>query len=108
MPVRRQRVPPAAVSRRSRLAVLNVSSPAAFLPSMPPDAESSLDAVAQDTAIAELTHEEAVAVVAGVVRRLFAFAPERQARDVAAAVLRDLRRSGIRLMRCGDDLPPEA
>jgi hypothetical protein len=47
----------------------------------------------------ELTEEVAVALVAGSVRRPFNFFPERQAWELATAVLRDLRRQGVSLIR---------
>lgn len=43
----------------------------------------------------ELTEEAAVAPMAASVRRLFNFVPERQAWELAAAVLRDLRGQGV-------------
>lgn len=52
----------------------------------------------------ELTQDEAVAAVAASVRRLFAFVSEQQAREVAAAVLRDLQGKRIRLFRGGGGL----
>jgi hypothetical protein len=52
----------------------------------------------------ELSAEEAVALVAASVRSLFTFVSEQQAREVARAVLRELRARGARLVR---DEPPE-
>lgn len=46
-----------------------------------------------------LSEPAAVALVAASVRRLFSFVSERQARDLAAAVLRDLRRQNVWLAR---------
>ncbi len=46
-----------------------------------------------------LDEAEAVAAVAAAVRRLFTLVSERQARDLAGAVLRDLRRAGLHLAR---------
>jgi len=62
------------------------------------------EAVAED---AEFSPEEAVALVAASIRRLFSFVPEQQARDVAGAVLRELRSRGVRLVR-DDACQPEA
>ena len=56
---------------------------------------------------AEFSPEEAVALVAASIRRLFSFVPEQQARDVAGAVLRELRNRGVRLVR-DDACQPEA
>lgn len=54
-----------------------------------------------------LEESEAIDAVAVAVRRLFGLISERQARDLAAAVLRDLRREGLHLVRGTDDtLPP--
>lgn len=47
----------------------------------------------------ELGPQEAVRAVAGSARRLFPFVSEQQARDLAAAVLRDLALDDIRLVR---------
>ena len=52
-----------------------------------------------DDALRELGPQEAVEAVAGSARRLFPFVSEQQARDLAAAVLRDLRSDNIRLVR---------
>lgn len=49
-----------------------------------------------------LDDSEAVEAVAASVRRLFGLISERQARDLAAAVLRDLRREGLCLVRSHD------
>lgn len=57
--------------------------------------------------VEELTEEAAVALVAGSVRRLFTFVPERQALELATAVLRDLQRQGVSLMRDTARLEPE-
>lgn len=47
----------------------------------------------------ELGPEDAVNAVAGSARRLFPFVSAQQARDLAAAVLRDLDLDNIRLVR---------
>ena len=46
-----------------------------------------------------LGRDEAVAVIAACVRRLFAFVSEEQARRLASAVLAELRQDGIELAR---------
>lgn len=51
-----------------------------------------------------LDESDAVAAVAAAVRRLFGRISERQARDLAAAVLRDLRREHVWLVRIPNDL----
>lgn len=47
----------------------------------------------------ELALRDAVEAVAASARRLFPMVSEQQARDLAAAVLRDLEAEGIRLAR---------
>ena len=47
----------------------------------------------------ELGRDEAVQVVAASARRLFPIISERQARDLASLVLRDLEAQGVRLIR---------
>lgn len=49
----------------------------------------------------ELALRDAVEAVAASARRLFPMVSEQQARDLAAAVLRDLQAEGIRLARIG-------
>jgi len=49
----------------------------------------------------ELSHHEAVGVVAASARRLFSVVSEQQARELATLVLRDLEARGIRLVRTG-------
>lgn len=53
-----------------------------------------------------LDESEAVDAVAAAVRRLFGLISERQARDLAASVLRDLRRDGLHLVRGTEDASP--
>lgn len=53
---------------------------------------------------ADLSHEDAITVVAASARRLFSVISEQQARDLASLVLADLRAQGVRLVR--DDGPP--
>ncbi len=47
----------------------------------------------------QLDEDAAVAAVAAAIRRLFAAATERQAQDLARAVLRDLAAVGLTLAR---------
>ena len=53
----------------------------------------------------ELSEQEAIAAVAKSVRRLFSFVSDQQARDLAAAVLRELHDDGIRIVRAADPDP---
>jgi hypothetical protein len=50
----------------------------------------------------ELGRDEAVAVVAASARGLFPLVSEQQARELAALVLRDLAKRGLRLVRDGE------
>lgn len=47
----------------------------------------------------ELDQDEAIGAVAASARRLFPLVSEQQAREMASLVLRDLRASGISLVR---------
>ncbi len=52
---------------------------------------------------AALGREQAAAVVAAAVRRLFTIVSEQQARELAALVLRDLEAHGVHLVLAQED-----